>query len=133
MLENLSLHNLYYLSHFLIMCVLLCRYFERQLEIAEESKLPMFLHCRNSTTDFLDILTRNRERFTSGVVRITIILLKSLCCCSQTAGCNSCSIVSGDVSNCSYRLTVHPVTSLRLSSAYPFLLYAKTPKNYREY
>ena len=40
-----------------------------------------------------------------------------LCRCSQTAGRNSCSIVSGDVSNCSYRLTVHPVTSSRLSSA----------------
>ena len=36
---------------------------------------------------------------------------------SQTAGRNSCSIVSGDASNCSYRLTVHPVTSSRLSSA----------------
>ena len=33
----------------------------------------------------------------------TIILLKSVCRCSQTAGCNSCSVVSGDVSNCSYR------------------------------
>ena len=47
----------------------------------------------------------------------TIILLKSVCRCSQTAGHNSCSIVSGDVSNCSYRLTVHPVTSSCLSSA----------------
>ena len=40
-----------------------------------------------------------------------------LCRCSQTAGRNSCSIDSGDVSNCLYRLTVHPVTSSRLSSA----------------
>ena len=47
----------------------------------------------------------------------TIILLKSVCRCSQTAGRNSCSIVLGDVSNCSYRLTVHPVTSSHLSSA----------------
>ena len=30
---------------------------------------------------------------------------------------NSCSIVSGDVSNCSHRLTVHLVTSSRLGSA----------------
>ena len=37
--------------------------------------------------------------------------------CSQTAGRNSCSIVSGDVTNCSYRLTVHPRRSSRLSSA----------------
>ena len=47
----------------------------------------------------------------------TIILLKSVCRCSQTAGRSSCSIVSGNVSNCSYRLTVYPVTSLRLNSA----------------
>ena len=40
-----------------------------------------------------------------------------LCRCSQTADRNSCSIDSGDVSNCSYCLTVHPVTSSRLSSA----------------
>ena len=58
----------------------------------------------------------------SNVTRITVIytmiLLKSVCQLSQTAGRNSCSIDSGDVSNCSYRLTVHPVTSSRLSSGY---------------
>ena len=43
--------------------------------------------------------------------------LKSVCRRSQTAGRNSCSIVSGDVSNCSYSLKVHPVTSSRLSPA----------------
>ena len=47
----------------------------------------------------------------------TIILLKSVCRCSQTSGRNSCSIVSGYVSNCSHRLAVHPVTSSLLSSA----------------
>ena len=36
---------------------------------------------------------------------------------SETAGRNSCSIVSGDVSNCSYRLKALPLTSSRLSSA----------------
>ena len=51
----------------------------------------------------------------------TIILLKSVCRCSQTAGRNSCSIVSGNVSNHSYRLTVHPVTSWRLSTDRPFM------------
>ena len=47
----------------------------------------------------------------------TIILPISVCQCSQSAGRNSCSIVSVDVSNWSYRLTVHPVTSSRLSSS----------------
>ena len=62
----------------------------------------------------------------------TIILLKSVCRCSQTAGRNSCSIVSGDVSNCSYRLTVYPVTSSRLSSVKYFFYTRKTSINYRE-
>ena len=34
------------------------------------------------------------------IIIYTIILLKSVFRCSQTAGRNSCSIVSGDVSNC---------------------------------
>ena len=41
----------------------------------------------------------------------------SVCRWSQTACRNSGSIASGDVSNCSYRLTVHPLTSSRVSSA----------------
>ena len=45
------------------------------------------------------------------------ILNLSNCRCSQTAGRNSCSIVSGDFSNCSYRLMVLPLTSSHLSSA----------------
>ena len=40
-----------------------------------------------------------------GESRIVIICL-SVCRCSQTACRNSCSIVSGDVYNCSYCLTV---------------------------
>ena len=41
----------------------------------------------------------------------------SVCRCSQTAGRNSCSIVSENVSNGSYHMTVYPVTNSRLSSA----------------
>ena len=59
----------------------------------------------------------------------TIILLKSACRRSQTADRNSCSIVSGDVSNCSYRLKVHPVTSSHLSSASNFFIREKHPKS----
>ena len=34
---------------------------------------------------------------------------------ANSTGLNSCSIVSGDASNCSCNLTVHPVTSSRIS------------------
>ena len=57
----------------------------------------------------------------------TIILHKSVRRRSQTAGRNSCPIVSGDVSNLSYPPEVHPVTSSRQSvSVRPrHFLYAK--------
>ena len=47
----------------------------------------------------------------------TIIIIKYVYRCSQTAGRNYCAIVSGDDSNCSYRLTVHPLTSSHVSAA----------------
>ena len=64
----------------------------------------------------------------------TIILLKSVCRCSQIAGRNSCSIVSGDVSNCSYQLTAYPVShEFACQFSLDIFLYAKNTKKYREY
>lgn len=37
-------------------------YFEKQLSLAEEFQLPLFLHCRNSHDDFIDILKRNKTK-----------------------------------------------------------------------
>ncbi|XP_021769596.1 putative deoxyribonuclease TATDN1 [Chenopodium quinoa] len=43
------------------------KYFEKQFELANAMKLPMFLHMREAAADFCDILDRNKSRFLSGV------------------------------------------------------------------
>jgi len=35
------------------------KYFERQLELASSTQLPLFLHCRSAANDLIEILTRN--------------------------------------------------------------------------
>lgn len=47
---------------FVIKSSLICSYFERQFEIAEATKLPLFLHMRAAASDFLDIVKRNQHR-----------------------------------------------------------------------
>jgi len=44
------------------------RFFERQLSLSESSRLPLFLHCRASAADLLDILRTNADRCFGGVV-----------------------------------------------------------------
>lgn len=43
-------------------------YFERQIDLVQQFKLPMFLHCRNAFDDFYEILTRNASKITNGGV-----------------------------------------------------------------
>lgn len=44
------------------------QYFERQLDLVDKYKLPLFLHCRNSANDFYDIIKRNSAKITNGGV-----------------------------------------------------------------
>jgi TatD DNase family protein len=42
--------------------------FEEHFLLAQEFQLPMFLHCRNSADDFISIVRKHRDKFTTGVV-----------------------------------------------------------------
>jgi len=44
------------------------RAFELQFELAEKTRLPMFLHNRNTGMEMFECLRRHRHRFTTGVV-----------------------------------------------------------------
>uniref|UniRef100_A0A2P2L3I9 Uncharacterized protein MANES_09G044500 n=1 Tax=Rhizophora mucronata TaxID=61149 RepID=A0A2P2L3I9_RHIMU len=43
------------------------KYFEKQFELAYETKLPMFLHMRAAAEDFREIVERNKDKFSAGV------------------------------------------------------------------
>ncbi|RHY34464.1 hypothetical protein DYB32_000939 [Aphanomyces invadans] len=43
-------------------------YFARQFDLAQVSNLPLFLHNRNTGTDFYDAVSRHRDCFRDGVV-----------------------------------------------------------------
>jgi len=44
------------------------KYFEKQLDLVESTKLPLFLHNRAAANDLYDILKRNNDRLYGGVV-----------------------------------------------------------------
>jgi TatD DNase family protein len=42
--------------------------FPYHFALAEKYQLPMYLHNRNTGSDFFDIVGKNREKFSTGVV-----------------------------------------------------------------
>lgn len=44
------------------------KYFEMQLTLCSTLELPMFLHCRNASEDFVNILRKYKGELTEGVV-----------------------------------------------------------------
>eukprot|EP01102_Stenamoeba_stenopodia_P010514 TRINITY_DN3176_c0_g1_i1.p1 TRINITY_DN3176_c0_g1~~TRINITY_DN3176_c0_g1_i1.p1 ORF type:complete len:347 (+),score=55.14 TRINITY_DN3176_c0_g1_i1:54-1043(+) len=72
------------------------KWFERQFELSESTKLPLFLHMRNAEEDFIEVVKKNRHRFTHGVVHSYTgenpTHLKSLLDLNLYIGVNGCSL-----------------------------------------
>lgn len=76
------------------------KYFEKQFELADAIKLPMFLHMRAAAEDFCEILELNKHRFRAGVAhsftgsaedRDRLLLFSNL-----FIGVNGCSLKSAE-------------------------------------
>lgn len=71
------------------------KYFQQQFHLAEKVKLPMFLHNRNTSGDFVDMVSKNRSLFTDGVVHSytgNLDEMKQLIALDLYIGINGCSL-----------------------------------------
>lgn len=69
--------------------------FEHHFRLAEATKLPLFLHDRNTGSDLAEILSANRHRFSTGVVHSftgTVEQMKAYLDLDLYIGINGCSL-----------------------------------------
>lgn len=71
------------------------KYFEYQLQLSKDFNLPLFLHCRAAADDLVDILSKNRDKFSGGVVHSfdgSIKDLQKILSLGLHVGINGCSL-----------------------------------------
>ena len=110
---------------------LLC--FERHFDLAFEFQLPMFLHLRAADDDFLEMVAKNRSKFSRGVVHSfdgPLHTMKSLVDLDLFIGINGCSLKTAENINVVKEIPINrllietdaPWCDLRPSHAsYPYL------------
>ncbi len=75
------------------------KYFEKQFDLAEKTKLPMFLHNRNTGDDFYNLVKANRHKFKHGVVHSftgSMEEMKKLVELDLHIGVNGCSLKTAE-------------------------------------
>ncbi|XP_022128481.2 putative deoxyribonuclease TATDN1 isoform X2 [Pieris rapae] len=71
------------------------KYFELQLQLCHNHKLPLFLHCRAAADDLVSILERHRDNITGGVVHSfdgSYTALQKILDLNLHIGINGCSL-----------------------------------------
>ena len=106
-------------------------WFQKQFVLSEETKLPLFLHNRNSTKDLIEILNKNRERYTGGVVHSfdgTVQEMKELVGMGLYIGINGCSLRTEDSLNVVKEI---PKERLLIETDAPWCSIKKTHPGYK--
>ncbi|KAF7488151.1 Putative deoxyribonuclease TATDN1 [Sarcoptes scabiei] len=94
--------------------------FARQFELVERTKLPLFLHCRNSCEDFIKIIQSNRDKFKHGVVHSfdgTFDEARSILDLDLFIGLNGCSLKTSENLDVVRRL---PIDRLMIETDCPY-------------
>ena len=87
------------------LCLIVNQFINTGIFPGKLKQLQRLYHCTKKEIKLSSVITdkipyfRLSLKYLKKLYIYTIILLKSVCRCSKTAGRNSCSIVSGDVSN----------------------------------
>ncbi|PVU93168.1 hypothetical protein BB559_003428 [Furculomyces boomerangus] len=107
------------------------KYFELQFNLAETTKLPMFLHNRNTNGDFVEIVRKNRDKFSTGVVHSFTSSMEEMLQCVELGlyiGINGCSLKTEENVNVAKAI---PDDKLMIETDCPYCDIKRTHASYK--